>query len=255
MTALVLALVLAVAAAAVALAILQTERSTREREVERLRADLAKRDERLTALEVQAAAVAKRLSSAESGLKQSKQGVAPLANRVLRSVFTVDSGDGLGTAWAAWSGNGFTYLITARHVVANALDYGVRDVKVRRQSKTWRGRITNADRVNDLAVVRVKGEVAPPLWQTPDESISPIPGDELLLIGSPYGLEGTVTTGIVSRVTYDAIQTDAAANPGNSGGPAVDADGNVVGILIWGGGQNLNFAVPIQRVCVTLRRC
>lgn len=83
----------------------------------------------------------------------------------------------------------------------------------------------------------------------------PKPGDELLLIGSPYGLDGTVTTGVVSRVSKRAIQTDAAANPGNSGGPAIDREGRVVGVLVSGAGQNLNFAVPIARACVTLRRC
>jgi S1-C subfamily serine protease len=55
--------------------------------------------------------------------------------------------------------------------------------------------------------------------------------------------------------SYDAIQTDAAANPGNSGGPAIDRQGNVVGVLLAGGGQNLNFAIPIQRACVTIRTC
>ena len=84
------------------------------------------------------------------------------------------------------------------------------------------------------------------LWQKPFLP-KPQAGDQLLLIGSPYGLEGTVTTGVVSRVTSKAIQTDAAANPGNSGGPAVDKQGRVVGILVSGGGENLNFAVPIER--------
>jgi hypothetical protein len=78
---------------------------------------------------------------------------------------------------------------------------------------------------------------------TPDPSLLPLPGDELLLVGSPYGLEGTVTSGVVSRVTYDSIQTDAAANPGNSGGPAVNGKGQVVGVLLSGGGENLNFTV------------
>ena len=64
-----------------------------------------------------------------------------------------------------------------------------------------------------------------------------------------------MTTGVVSRVTRDAIQTDAAANPGSSGGPAVDLEGRVVGILVRGGAQNLNFAVPIAKVCRSLRRC
>ncbi|HEU0337263.1 MAG TPA: trypsin-like peptidase domain-containing protein [Gaiellaceae bacterium] len=72
---------------------------------------------------------------------------------------------------------------------------------------------------------------------------------------SPYGLEGTVTTGIVSRVTDNEIQTDAAANPGNSGGPAIDREGGVVGVLLAGGGENLNFTVPVRRACVRLRRC
>src|SRR5205823_13608232 len=96
--------------------------------------------------------------------------------------------------------------------------------------------------------------VAEPLGQSPDAN-TPRPGDQLLLIGSPYGLEGTVTTGIVSRVTKRLIQTDAAANPGNSGGPAIDRQGHVVGVLVSGGGENLNFAVPIGRACIQLRAC
>src|SRR4029453_3693945 len=93
---------------------------------------------------------------------------------------------------------------------------------------------------------------SPPLWQRARRG-SPKTGDQLLLVGSPYGLGGTVTTGIVSRVTRQAVQTDAAANPGNSGGPAVDRKGRVVGVLVAGGGQNVNFAIPIARVCAKLR--
>src|SRR5207302_6183431 len=117
------------------------------------------------------------------------------------------------------------------------------------------GTVIRYDDVNDLALVRVTGEIAPPLWQRPDLSLSPLVGDQLLLLGSPYDLEGTVTTGIVSRIAYDAIQTDAAANPGNSGGPAVDRHGHVVGVLLAGGAENLNFTVPIQRACVAIRSC
>ena len=79
--------------------------------------------------------------------------------------------------------------------------------------------------------------------------------DELLLVGSPYGLYGTVTTGVVSRVSWKVIQTDAAANPGNSGGPALDKHGHVVGVLVAGGGENINFVVPIRLACKKLRRC
>jgi S1-C subfamily serine protease len=65
-----------------------------------------------------------------------------------------------------------------------------------------------------------------------------------------------VTTGVVSRVTSKLIQTDAAANPGNSGGPALDGQGHVIGVLVSGIlGSGLSFAVPIARVCEHLRSC
>jgi S1-C subfamily serine protease len=51
------------------------------------------------------------------------------------------------------------------------------------------------------------------------------------------------------------IQTDAAANPGNSGGPAVDRRGRLVGVLVAGGGENINFAIRIERACKAVRRC
>ena len=86
--------------------------------------------------------------------------------------------------------------------------------------------------------------------------IREVPADQVVLVGSPFGLGGTVTTGVISRVNKKVIQTDAAANPGNSGGPLVDLkDGRVVGVLVAGGGENINFAVPIGRACVALRQC
>jgi S1-C subfamily serine protease len=105
-------------------------------------------------------------------------------------------------------------------------------------------------------VIRISAKPAGarPLWQSA-RTTPPRAGDQLLLLGSPYGLYGTVTTGVVSRVTSRVIQTDAAANPGNSGGPALDRNGNIVGVLVAGGGENINFAVPIRLACAKLRRC
>src|SRR5439155_25815629 len=109
-----------------------------------------------------------------------------------------------------------------------------------------------------LAPGRVEGhpQNAPPLWRRP-RTARPQTGDELLLVGSPFGLGGTVTTGVVSRVGPRWVQTDAAANPGNSGGPAIDRNGHVVGVMlaIVRGGQNIGFAVRIERACARLRRC
>lgn len=252
------AVVVAVGAAAIAaFAFLQLrdEQALRRDGVARLAAALRRTDGEVAALEAQNAALARRIAGTQKALSETRAGVAPLAARILRSVFTIETDGGQGTGWAAWSESGTTFLITANHVVADTLASGSRTVTVRQKARSWRGTVGTTDVVNDLAVVRVRGAIAPPLWQTPDAALAPLPGDRLLLVGSPYGLEGTVTTGVVSRVTYDKIQTDAAANPGNSGGPAVDADGAVVGVLLSGGGENLNFTVPIQRACVTIRRC
>ena len=241
--------------AIVSLVGLNRERSARREQATGFQERMSQVEDEVRALSTRNAALAHRIAGAEKSLLQTRAGVAPLAARILRSVFTIETSSGLGTGWAAWDDNGVTYLVTANHVLADAVSAGTTEVTVRQKSKTWKGVIGRTDSVNDLAVVRVVGDIAPPLWQRPNEGLAPLPGDTLLLVGSPYGLEGTVTTGIISRVTYDAIQTDAAANPGNSGGPAVDSAGRVVGVLLSGGGENLNFTAPIQRACVTIRKC
>ena len=187
---------------------------------------------------------------------QTKQGnLAPLAKRVLKSVFTIFSGNELGSGFVAWNDDSSSYVITAKHVVAHNLGGYVR--LQRSTGGSWQGEIVAEDSKNDLAVIRLDGHPAgaAPLWQAPLRT-PPAPGDALLLVGSPYGLSGTVTTGIVSRVTSKLIQTDAAANPGNSGGPALDGKGHVIGVLVSGIlGSGLSFAVPVARVCEQLRNC
>jgi S1-C subfamily serine protease len=247
--------VLAFAVGVVGLVLSIRERNARGRAIDGDRVRLAQLAKRVGTLEARNAALASKVSSTQKRLTNSEAGVAPLAAKILKSVFTIDTPDGLGTGWAAWTSDGDTYFITANHVAQDAIASGTRSVKVKQEGRTWSGSITRTDSTNDLAIVKVHGLVAPALWQVPDDSLSPAPGDRLLLVGSPYGLEGTVTTGVVSRVTYREIQTDAAANPGNSGGPAVDVDGRVVGVLLSGGGENINFLVPIQRACVTVRSC
>jgi S1-C subfamily serine protease len=212
---------------------------------------------RVSTLSAEVKAVAahnKALALSVGSAQKRNAGYAPLAARVLRSVFTLETDRKLGAGFAAWFEGGDMYVITANHVIAEA-GTGA-SVTVLRKGGSWSGEIVKTDLRDDLALVRVSGHPAGAhaLWQ---RALLPVSrqGDQLLLVGSPYGLEGTVTTGIVSRVTRDAIQTDAAANPGSSGGPAVDLQGRVVGILVRGGAQNLNFAVPIAKVCRSLRRC
>jgi S1-C subfamily serine protease len=225
--------------------VLSSERSARRTEIGRLQ-------KQVTLLESRGAALAGRVGSAEKTLKRRNTGVAPLASRVLKSVFTVETDAGLGSGFIAWRDTDASYLLTANHVVEGQLG----DVSIRRKGGAWSGEVSAVDPKHDLAVIRVSAKPAGalPLWQKPRVRL-PRTGDQLLLLGSPYGLYGTVTTGIVSRVTSRAIQTDAAANPGNSGGPALDKDGHVVGVLVAGGGENINFAIPIRLVCAKLRHC
>jgi S1-C subfamily serine protease len=222
-------------------------------EVRALRSQVAGLREQLAAIDARSTAAAARARSTERRVNRTAAGTRPLARRVLRSLFTVKGATKLGAGFAAWVADGDTYLITANHVVDGQRGPGL---TVERGHGSWSATVVAVDRHNDLALLRVDGRPlgAPPLWQRPFKR-RPRVGDQLLLAGSPYGLEGTVTTGIVSRVNGRVIQTDAAANPGNSGGPAVDAHGRVVGVLVRGGGENLNFAVPIARVCSRLRDC
>lgn len=226
---------------------------SRARRVARVQQELATVRASVDALERRNAALATRVGATEQGLAEKRAGIAPLAKRVLRSVFTVEVAGSLGSGFVAWRESGGSYLVTAAHVVANADGPYVR---VSRRGGTWTGEVVGTDRRNDLAVIRINGRPvgADALWQSP-AATRVRAGDQLLLVGSPFGLEGTVTTGVVSRVTRKEIQTDAAANPGNSGGPAIDERGRLVGVLVAGGGENLNFAVPIRKLCLRLREC
>jgi S1-C subfamily serine protease len=217
------------------------------------KAEFGRLEQRLALLESRGSVLAGRLGSAEKTLKRRETGIAPLASRVLRSVFTVETENGIGSGFVAWRDGSGTYLVTANHVVEGQLGTGV---TISRKGASWSSEISAVDPKHDLAVIRIDARPAgaSPLWQNA-HGPAPRTGDQLLLVGSPYGLYGTVTTGIVSRVTRKVIQTDAAANPGNSGGPALDKQGRVVGVLVSGGGENINFAIPIRQACVKLRRC
>jgi S1-C subfamily serine protease len=220
--------------------------------VDLLRTDVRELEGRLEEFRRSDEELAGRLKTSEGKLREKDQGIAPLAARVLKSVFTVKTDEGLGAGFAGWTQDGQLYVVTAAHVVAEV----GQQVLLERNTGSWRAEVVARDRARDLAVLRVDGAPvgARPLWQQPRGN-KPRVGDALLLVGSPYGLGGTVTSGVVSRVRPKEIQTDAAANPGNSGGPAVDRKGRVVGVLVAGGGENLNFAVPIARLCGSLRDC
>jgi len=153
-------------------------------------------------------------------------------------------------------GSGFVmnkegYILTNNHVVEDA-----DQIKVKLPNgKEYDGKVVGRDPKTDLALVKINGASdLPPLQMGNSDDLKV--GSWVVAVGSPFGLEQTVTAGIVSakgRVIgsgpYDNfIQTDASINPGNSGGPLINMRGEVVGIntAIIASGQGIGFAIPIN---------
>lgn len=230
------------------------ERNDRRDDVARLESELRTMKSDLAGARRANAVLAARIRAVTRRALKAKLARTELAARVRRSVFTVTASLDEGTGWVAWVQGRNSYVLTANHVVIFSVARGEREVRVHEGKRVWNGRVVKTDEGNDLALIRVPHRIAPPLWQRPVYT-PPLVGDELLLAGSLLGYEGSITSGVVGRVSFREIQTDAAAYPGISGGPAVDASGQVVGVIVSGEGENLNFAVPINRVCFRLRSC
>ncbi len=119
-------------------------------------------------------------------------------------------------------------VITNEHVIRDAKNGQVRIINT--EGKTYNGQVLTVDRKNDLALVRINSsDRFPTLVFADRESI--LVGQRVFAIGSPFGLSGTLTTGILSRVaTNGDLQTDARLNPGNSGGPLLNSRGEMIGV-------------------------
>jgi S1-C subfamily serine protease len=178
------------------------------------------------------------------------------------SPFGEPESEGGGTA----TGSGFVvdsegHVLTNNHVIEGANRI---QVKLGASDKTYEAKVVGADPTSDLALLKV---------EAPADQLHPLKlgkssemevGDPVVAIGNPFGLDRTVTSGIVSALQRqieapdgfsitNVIQTDAAINPGNSGGPLINAEGEVIGInsqIATGGGGNGNvgigFAIPID---------
>ena len=132
-------------------------------------------------------------------------------------------------------------------------------VQVGEDERSYRGVLVGKDDATDLALVRVEGGGPFPVISLGDSEGLEV-GESVVAIGNPFGLSRSVTTGIISYKGrrdvnpagkpgyYDFIQTDAAVNPGNSGGPLLDARGAVIGInaAVNPSGQGIGFAIPIN---------
>jgi serine protease Do len=161
------------------------------------------------------------------------------------------------------------YIITNAHVVEGAQRIRVAlslpiaaqpfDAGPRADHRILEAKLVGSDKQTDLAVLKVDAHGLPILGLAATRAV--FPGEMVLAVGSPEGLQNTVTMGVVSSVWRQPdpddpaayIQTDAPINPGNSGGPLVDADGYVVGLNTMmlsesGGSEGLGFAIPARTV-------
>ena len=172
------------------------------------------------------------------------------------SVAYITTGSGTGSGFVV-SNDG--YIVTNAHVIEGA--NGQIKAKIG-DGKTLDAKLVGEDASTDLALLKVTANGLKPLQLADSSSVEV--GDDAYAIGNPFGLDRTLTVGVVSALQRqiqapigfainDVIQTDAAINPGNSGGPLIDAAGRVIGInsqIETGGSSNGNvgigFAVPID---------
>jgi Do/DeqQ family serine protease len=145
-------------------------------------------------------------------------------------------------------------IVTNEHVVRDA-----DEIVIRLSDRTeYRAKVVGADPLTDVALLRIKPSRKLPVALLGDSGRIRV-GEWAIAVGNPFGLESTVTVGVISATgrtdlaadpTGDLIQTDASINPGNSGGPLLNSRGEVVGIntAMVSGGQGIGFAIPINTV-------
>ena len=198
--------------------------------------------------------------------------VGQIYDRASKAVVEVAATEGSSAGGqSSAQGSGFVYdeaghIVTNQHVVAGASSISV---------SLWNGAefdaaVVGVDPSTDIAVLRIDAPKAllEPLRLANSSAVAV--GDQVLAFGSPFGLEGTVTSGIVSALhremtapnnytITDTIQTDAAINHGNSGGPLVDNGGRVIGVNAQiesesGGSDGVGFAIPSNTVRSIVRQ-
>jgi len=163
------------------------------------------------------------------------------------------------------TGTGFVYdgdghIVTNEHVIDGASTVSVKLT----DGSTWKATVVGSDISSDLAVLKIAAPASKLTSLGLADSSAVAVGDGVVAIGNPFGLDGTVTSGIVSAVDREieapdstpiegAIQTDAAINHGNSGGPLLDLQGKVIGVTSQiqsesGGSDGVGFAIPSNTV-------
>jgi S1-C subfamily serine protease len=186
--------------------------------------------------------------------------VSPAVVHITSRVLTMDFF--FGPVPQEGTGSGFVidkqgHIVTNYHVIENAESISV----ILSDQTEATARVVGSDQANDLAVLQINVPAEKLTIVELGESAQLRIGQRAIAIGNPFGLDRTLTTGVISAlgrplqketgdVIYNVIQTDAAINPGNSGGPLLDARGQVIGVntAIRSGAEGIGFAVPVNTV-------
>jgi putative serine protease PepD len=183
-----------------------------------------------------------------------------VSSKVLPSVFRVRAGDFTGTAFSVGTKatGGKSNLLTNYHVVDEVYSAGGRTVSLERGSTQIKATIVKVDKVKDLALLSANQKITG--LATAGTQVKP--GQQVVVVGAPLGLDDTVTSGVVSAYRPDdqdgpTIQFDAPINPGNSGGPVVNANDQVVGLATAKAkdAEGIGLAIPIKTACDTFAVC
>jgi S1-C subfamily serine protease len=177
-----------------------------------------------------------------------------------KAVYQITCGDSVGSGFGidvalskAQKAQGYSgAIITNHHVIADCTADGT-TITVTQRNRNLGGDVWTWDEESDLALVFTRGKVS----FLKGSLTRPNRGDFVMALGSPYGLEGSISTGIVSNLDEDTILTDAAVDPGNSGGPLVNASGQIVGINAWGweGSKGNSHAIKPGLICRKILIC
>jgi putative serine protease PepD len=183
-----------------------------------------------------------------------------VSSSALPSVFRVRAGNFTGTAFSVGrkAKAGESNLMTNYHVVAEVWTGGGRKVSLERGSTKITATIVDVDKGKDLALLHADQKIAGLATATATVK----PGQQVVVVGAPLGLDDTVTTGVISAYRPDdpdgpTIQFDAPINPGNSGGPVVNAANQVVGLATAKAkdAEGIGLAIPIKTACATFTVC
>lgn len=227
----------------------------------RLQSRLTSAEEQIAAERNSAKAAAEAMASRVAGLEKGAFIPDQIAAAALPSVFRIKAGGSSGTAWAVGkpTSDGGAHLFTNFHVVEGVWDKGERKVSIEHKDQLYDARIVKVDEDKDVAQLETSAKFAGLAIST--EAVRP--GEPVVVVGAPLGLESSVTTGVVSAFrklegTNDTyVQFDAAINPGNSGGPVLNSRGQVVGIASAKirNAEGIGLAIPIGLACELFPIC